>query len=122
MRGRLFEYFFPFLFFTFVVPSSINAAATQSGQAEITGEIRDQSAAVIPGAKITLTRVESNQLHASTASAAGVYTFTGLKPGAYTIAVEANGFKVSSAKACKLRPASGCVSTLSYRRVALTKA
>lgn len=86
-RHTLVFFFFGLVYF----PVSI--AAGQAGQAELTGEIRDQSGAVIPDAKITLTLVESNQSHISTSGASGVYTLTGLKPGAYTLNVEAQGFK-----------------------------
>jgi Carboxypeptidase regulatory-like domain/TonB dependent receptor len=93
MQVRLRRYCFVFSLFALLVHFSISIAAAQAGQAELTGEIRDQSGAVIADAKITLTRVDFNQSHVSIASASGVYTLTGLKPGAYTIAVEAHGFK-----------------------------
>jgi hypothetical protein len=93
MRGRLLRYSLVFSLFALVVHPSISFAALQAGHAELTGEIRDQSGAVIPDAKITLTRVESNQSHASAAGQSGVYTLTGLKPGTYTLSVEAQGFK-----------------------------
>ncbi len=93
MRIRLLRNSFVLLLFTLTVHPLISVAAAQAGQAELTGEIRDPSGALIPDAKITLTRAESKESHASTAGAAGVYTLTGLKPGAYTITVEAQGFK-----------------------------
>src|SRR5712691_8493035 len=93
MRIRLLRHFFVLLLFTLTVHPLISIAAAQAGQAELTGEIRDPSGAVIPDAKITLTRAESKESYASTVGAAGVYTLTGLKPGAYTITVEAQGFK-----------------------------
>ncbi|HKG97360.1 MAG TPA: carboxypeptidase-like regulatory domain-containing protein, partial [Pyrinomonadaceae bacterium] len=72
---------------------SIHVASAQAGQAELTGEVRDQSGAVVPNAKITATETRSNQSYLTTAGASGVYTFTGLKPGLYTVTVEVAGFK-----------------------------
>jgi Carboxypeptidase regulatory-like domain len=72
---------------------SVQLASAQSGQAELTGEVRDQSGALIPDAKITATGVQSNQSYVTTTGSSGVYTFTGLKPGLYMLAVEASGFK-----------------------------
>lgn len=72
---------------------AIQTIPAQSGQAELSGEVRDQAGAVIPDAKITTTSVQLNQAYVITTGSSGVYTFTGLKPGLYTVAVEATGFK-----------------------------
>jgi len=68
-------------------------AAAQVGQAEITGEVRDPSGAVVPSATVTATEVRTNLSYASTGGNGGVYVFGYLKPGVYTITVEATGFK-----------------------------
>src|SRR5437868_5584312 len=93
MRRRLLRNILVFALVALAVPQSAFIASAQSGEAEITGAVRDQSGAVIPDARVTLTRVESNQAYTSTAGGAGIYNFTGLKPGIYTITIEANGFK-----------------------------
>jgi hypothetical protein len=71
----------------------IPMAAAQVGQAEMTGEVRDPSGAVVPSCKVTLTEVRTNLSYATNTGSAGVYTFGRLKPGVYTLAVEAQGFK-----------------------------
>jgi hypothetical protein len=63
------------------------------GQAEISGEVRDPSGAVVPSATVTATEVRTNLSYSSTSGSGGVYAFGYLKPGVYTIAVEAPGFK-----------------------------
>ena len=67
----------------------------QMGQAEITGEVRDPSAAVVPSAKVTVTEVQTNQSNTLDTSRGGDYTFGFLKPGHYTLVVQAQGFRRS---------------------------
>lgn len=93
MRYRLPGQTLVFFLVSILFQSSISFANAQAGQAELTGEVRDGSGAVVPDAKITLTRVDSNEKQVTTAGSAGVYTFTSLKPGIYTLSVEAQGFK-----------------------------
>lgn len=72
---------------------STHIVAAQGVNAELTGEVRDQTGAVIQQAKVTVTEVRTNQSSTSTTSGSGVYTFTNLKPGDYTLTVEIQGFK-----------------------------
>lgn len=67
----------------------------QAGQGEITGEVRDPSAALVPSAKVTSTEVRTNQVYSTSTGDGGVYTLSYLKPGVYTITVEAAQFKRS---------------------------
>ncbi len=97
MQGRLLNYtrvFFLFvsiLICSFYYPASVVHA--QAGQAELTGEVRDQAGAAVARAQINATEVSTGQAFTSTTGEGGVYTITNLKPGAYTINVEATGFK-----------------------------
>ncbi|MFI5175593.1 MAG: carboxypeptidase regulatory-like domain-containing protein [Terriglobia bacterium] len=65
----------------------------QAGQAELTGEVRDASGGLVPQARVVLTGIETNQSRTTNTNAAGVYTFTSVKPGLYQLACEAQGFK-----------------------------
>ena len=65
----------------------------QIGEAELTGIIKDQSGATLAGAKLTLTATETGQTFSLTTESDGSYTFTDLKPGTYSLNVEATGFK-----------------------------
>src|SRR5215210_3815761 len=68
-------------------------AHAQAGQSEVTGEVRDQAGAAVARAQVNATEVATGQSSASTTEDGGVYTITNFKPGAYTITVEAAGFK-----------------------------
>lgn len=69
----------------------INISA-QTGQGEITGLIRDQSGAEVSDAEISIIEIRTGQKATATAQA-GIFTVTKLKPGLYSIAVTATGFK-----------------------------
>lgn len=59
---------------------------------ELTGSVTDPSGAGIVGAKISLIREETGVALATTSLDIGVYRFTNLQPGAYTLRVTAPGF------------------------------
>jgi hypothetical protein len=65
-------------------------------RASLQGSITDQSGAVIPNATVTLTSKETNKKQTTSTSADGFYRFSGLAPGAYSVAAEAQGFKRQS--------------------------
>ena len=68
-------------------------AHAQSGQAELTGEVRDQTGASVANATVKITELSTNRTFNTTTSDDGIYTATNLKPGRYSIAVDAPGFK-----------------------------
>lgn len=61
--------------------------------ARITGTVTDHTGAVIPGATITLTHVETNTQHLTKTSAEGRYLSVPLRVGDYRVVAEASGFK-----------------------------
>lgn len=65
-------------------------AQTGSG---IRGTVTDSSGAAVPGARVTATNVDTGLTRTATTDTAGVYTFTLLPVGGYSLAVEAQGFK-----------------------------
>jgi len=68
------------------------SAIAQSDRGAITGTIADPSGAVIPGAQITLTNVETGTRSDTVATATGNYTVPALPVGTYTLTVERAGF------------------------------
>ena len=78
----------PLLLVLFVI--CVNA---QAGKGELTGTVTDQSGALVTQAKVDLTEIATDQSFSTTLSSDGNYTLTNLKPGTYTVAVEAAGFK-----------------------------
>ena len=73
------------------VVCSLPALAQTLG--EITGEVRDASGAVIGGATVTVTNVNTNAVRSTVSNATGVYSFPSLPPGTYNLKVEMAGFK-----------------------------
>jgi Carboxypeptidase regulatory-like domain len=59
----------------------------------ITGEVMDASGAGVPGAAVMATNSETGLRRTATTDEAGRFNFTQLKPGVYTVAVEASGFE-----------------------------
>ena len=76
----------------FALLTGLPGARAQAGRSEITGVVHDQSGALIPQGRIRVTEVSTSQVFTSIISAAA-FTFTNLKPGPYTVTVEAPGFK-----------------------------
>jgi protocatechuate 3,4-dioxygenase beta subunit len=68
-----------------------NAAAQAS--AGITGTVSDTSGAVVAGAHVNITNEGTSSSDRTVTSSAGTYSFKGVLPGKYTIAVDAPGFK-----------------------------
>jgi hypothetical protein len=66
---------------------------------DISGTVEDPAGAAVVGATVKLTSKETGTTFTTTTSATGAYRFSLLKPGAYTIAVSATGFKETSTSA-----------------------
>jgi hypothetical protein len=93
MNTKLLRHLLALFLLTFLLHQSALAVMAQAGQAELTGEVRDQAGAIIPDARITLTEVRSSRSYTSNSGSSGVYTFTNLRPGLYNIALDVTGFK-----------------------------
>ncbi len=65
----------------------------QTVQATITGRVLDSSGAGVPGAPVQVKNIETNQVTALVSDRGGQYTAPYLRPGTYSITVEAPGFK-----------------------------
>jgi hypothetical protein len=60
--------------------------------------VRDQSGAIIPNAKVTITNVATNISSSSQTDDRGYYIFNGLHPARYTVAAQATGFQIKEEK------------------------
>src|SRR5579864_1634352 len=69
--------------------STASAATTGS----VAGTITDQTNAVIPAAKVTVTNLAQGIQHQTVADTKGAFTFPSLPVGQYSLHVEAQGFK-----------------------------
>lgn len=81
------------LFGCLLILTSAGQLSAQLSTSAINGTVRDPSGAVIPGATITLTQVETSVQRMATSNGAGAYVFTSLTPGRYTVEASASGFQ-----------------------------
>jgi hypothetical protein len=70
-------------------------AQTTISTGSIQGTVTDQSGAVVPAAKVSITNKSTGRLINVSTTSAGTYASGALTPGNYTIRVEAQGFKTS---------------------------
>lgn len=68
-------------------------ALGQTSRGTVTGIVYDPQSAVVPGAKVELSNLQSGVKRSTVANEAGLYRFDAVDPGEYTIAVAASGFK-----------------------------
>src|SRR5437879_1960667 len=74
----------------------LTAAATACGQSTfgtILGTVADSTGSVVPGAKVHITSQSENTTRELVSDAQGNFEALNLKAGAYTVGVEAGGFK-----------------------------
>src|SRR5256885_11036576 len=68
-------------------------ASAQIGSGQLTGVVRDQIGAGLPGATVTVTSAATNAVRVVVTTADGVYTAPGLSPGTYRVEAKLSGFK-----------------------------
>ena len=66
--------------------------AGQGFRATIVGRVTDESGAVVPGTRITITNTGTNESRAVTVGADGEYSIPQLAPGEYSLGAEHAGF------------------------------
>ncbi|HXZ42054.1 MAG TPA: TonB-dependent receptor [Terriglobales bacterium] len=70
-------------------------AQTTISTGSIQGTVTDQSGAVLPGAKVSVTNKATGRVITVSTTSAGAYTSGALTPADYVVRVEAQGFKTS---------------------------
>ncbi len=73
--------------------TGVPSARAQLTSGDILGTVTDQTGAVIPGAKVTLTNLDTGVKATTRTNQGGNYLFTLLLHGRYTVVIEAHGFK-----------------------------
>jgi len=81
---------------------SVLHAGAQADRAAVTGTILDPTQKAIAGAKVTLFAVATGVVHSQATNTSGVYTFSSLPLGQYTLAVDATGFETTKVDAFML--------------------
>src|SRR5207244_6127083 len=80
---------FLFLAFALHVPLEWPQASTGT----VSGTVRDQTGAVIPGADVSLTNTATNVASKTSTNQAGFYIFPGVVPGPYRLVAESVGMQ-----------------------------
>ena len=83
---------FAFLVLTVVCILPMKALAQGETTSAIVGQVRDTTDAVVPGAIVTITNHETGLKRSAQTDDAGRFNFPQLKPGTYSVKVEAPGF------------------------------
>jgi len=77
---------------------SSQSVRAQVDTGSITGTVTDASSAVVGGAKVTLTNEGTSAALSTTADASGIYTFSPVRIGNYSITVSYQGFQTTTQK------------------------
>ena len=92
------------------------AYAQSASTAQISGTVVDPQGAVVPGAKVTATNVDTGVPRTVNTTNTGNYVLPNLPPGTYDIRVDAKGFSQATSKSLKLNV--GDQRTLDFNMVA----
>ena len=84
------------LLLAYGLPGLLVAQSTYTSQ--LSGVVKDSSDAVVPNAKVILTDQATNVGTTTQTDGRGIYVFTGIRPGSYTIRVEASNFAAQQRK------------------------
>ena len=76
-----------------VLSGATSIAVAQSVSSRVSGVVKDTAGAMVPGAKIVLTDTATKDQKEATTSEDGNFTISDVRPGTYTVSVEATGFK-----------------------------
>jgi hypothetical protein len=89
-----------FLFLVVVLVAGLCFGQTQT--ARLQGTVHDASGAIVPNAKVIVVNNATKEASEATANASGIYVLPVLRPGTYTLTVEAAGFSKSVVTAIEL--------------------
>jgi hypothetical protein len=81
---------------TLLLAMSTGKVVAQRLTSDIVGTVKDTTGALIPGATVELTQVDTSAIRSYTTDSTGNYQFAHLAPGHYTILVSKTGFKTQA--------------------------
>src|ERR1700692_651781 len=84
---------FAFIMLSVACLAPVKALAQGETTSAIVGQVRDTSNAVVPGAIVTITNSETGLRRSAKTDDSGRFNFPQLKPGIYSVKVEAPGFE-----------------------------
>lgn len=77
----------------FLVVFSATGSYAQNSRGSITGQVKDQTGAIVPNANVTVTSTDTGAVTKVKTTDDGFYTAPALLPGGYTISITASGFQ-----------------------------
>jgi len=101
--SRWFEYLVIALAIAFLIISISQPAKAQVLYGSIVGEVTDSTGAVVPGAAVMATAIETDVTHNTTTNGAGLYTFSAIPAGTYDVSISAPGFSTFNTQKIVLR-------------------
>jgi hypothetical protein len=90
-------------------------ASAQITRGAVSGVVRDASDAVVPGATVTVTNVDTNISSTAVTDAAGFYRMGGIEPGTYVVKTELAGFTTVEVRDVVVRTASEATVNVSLK-------
>ncbi|MBI1895410.1 MAG: TonB-dependent receptor [Acidobacteria bacterium] len=78
---------------TIALAWTVGVCLAQETRGGITGRVSDPQGAMIPGAAVTITNIQTNTISRTTTSTSGYFEINLLFPGEYSVTAEAAGFK-----------------------------
>ena len=91
--NRKFHLYFALAISLLCLSASITAVVAQDFRATITGRVTDANKAAVPNAQVNVKNLGTNEITSATTDSEGNYKAPFLRPGSYSITVEASGFK-----------------------------
>lgn len=91
-----------FLIGALSVMSIVRAASAQVDQGTVSGSVKDASGAIIPGAEVTLTNTDTGLVLHGTTNGSGIFSFSPVKIGHYSVSASSTGFQTVMQKNLEL--------------------
>ena len=89
------KHFLTLLLFALISVLAVSQSITSG---DISGVVTDPSGAVVPNAKVTVVSDATGETHTANSNGQGVYRFSFLKPGSYTVSATSAGLQAGSHK------------------------
>jgi outer membrane receptor protein involved in Fe transport len=104
LRISTFKWAVPLFAAALALTNGANCVQAQVLYGSLVGTVTDQSGAVVPGAQISATQIQTGQVRQDTTDQSGRYSIINLLPGTYNVAVDAKGFKKFSQQNLTVTP------------------
>src|SRR5262252_3820801 len=89
-----------------IFASPISSFAQYHVNGTITGTVTDPSGAVVAGVRVTATNIATNTAQSTVTNSSGVYLFSDIAPGNYTVSATKEGFRTCEGSGVVLEPSS----------------